>query len=113
MKKMKNLLVVLSLLVAVVGLAGCASTNAQVNEGLVGVWSSENNGSFVFRSNGEGTQNFTVGSALEIKWSSTDTQITTYPKVMVMSMGMAKTTYDYVLDGDTLMLNGIKYTKAQ
>lgn len=118
MKRLGNLLLVAFALVAIAGLVGCASTPKEVNQDLVGTWKNDDGTIIVFRNDGTGTGPVAgLTGTSNIEWKSTATQITT----KIHTTGFARMTspmqpqitYDYVLDGDTLKLNGVEYKKVQ
>lgn len=110
MKRLRNLLVVAVAFAVIAGLAGCASVPTERNDALVGTWRS-GAGDIILNADGSA-----LLAGNDHKWSSTDTLLTFYGK----SVGLFGTPkyvetikWPYELNGETLTLNGMEYTKTK
>lgn len=96
-----------------------AAPQAQIDEKLVGIWKKDGDtATIVFRKDGTGTQVIIANFSADFVWNvNTDSQIKLIGK-MFANVSKSKreemsTTYDYILNGNELMLNGVTYTRIR
>lgn len=96
-----------------------AEPQTQTDEKVVGIWKKEGGtATFVFRKDGTGTQVVIENFSVDFVWrTNSDAQIKIIAK-MFANVSKSKreemsTTYDYVANGNELLLNGVTYTRIR